>query len=112
MEHLLTVDNLKINFHMLVGTVRAVDGVSFGIRSGETLGVVGESGCGKSVTALALLQLIPMPPGERVSGRARFEGRDLFALSHSEIRNVRGIEVIEPVFRNDDLQFMSDLPAL
>jgi oligopeptide/dipeptide ABC transporter ATP-binding protein len=70
--------------------VRAVDGVAFHINRGETLGVVGESGCGKSVTALTLLHLIPMPPGDLVSGRALFEGDDLFQLSIDEIRKVRG----------------------
>ena len=90
MDRLLTVEDLKVNFHMLVGTARAVDGVSFHINQGETLGVVGESGCGKSVSAMSLLQLIPMPPGELVRGRAMFEGRDLLKLSAMEIRKVRG----------------------
>jgi len=90
MDALLTIENLKLYFHMLVGTVRAVDGVSFHINRGETLGVVGESGCGKSVTAMALLQLIPMPPGQLVSGRAVFKGKDLFSMSMEEIRKVRG----------------------
>ena len=90
MEPLLTIEDLKINFNMLVGSVLAVDGVSFHINQGETLGVVGESGCGKSVSAMSLLQLIPMPPGELVSGRAMFEGQDLFKLSKEEIRKVRG----------------------
>jgi oligopeptide/dipeptide ABC transporter ATP-binding protein len=67
-----------------------VDGVSFHLDQGETLGVVGESGCGKSVTALALLQLIPMPPGELVGGRAEFEGMDLLNLHSDQIRKVRG----------------------
>ncbi len=90
MELLLTIENLKVFFHMLVGTVRAVRGISFHINRGETLGIVGESGCGKSVTAMTLLRLIPMPPGELVSGRALFEGEDLFRLSVKEIRKVRG----------------------
>ena len=90
MEALLTVENLRFHFHMLVGTVRAVDGVSFHVDKGETLGVVGESGCGKSVTAMTLLHLIPMPPGQFVSGRAVFEGRDLFGMSMEQIRKVRG----------------------
>jgi oligopeptide/dipeptide ABC transporter ATP-binding protein len=90
METLLKVQDLRIYFHILAGTVQAVDGVSFHINRGETLGVVGESGCGKSVTALALLQLIPMPPGERVSGRAQFEGRDLLRLNTEQIRQIRG----------------------
>jgi oligopeptide/dipeptide ABC transporter ATP-binding protein len=89
-ERLLIIENLKLYFHMLVGTVRAVDGISFHIHRGETLGVVGESGCGKSVTAMSLLQLIPMPPGELVSGRAIFQERDLLALPAEEIRKVRG----------------------
>ena len=90
MGRLLTVKDLKIFFHILAGTVRAVDGVSFHIEQGETLGVVGESGCGKSVTAMALLQLIPMPPGELVKGHAEFEGMDLLRLNTDQIRGVRG----------------------
>jgi oligopeptide/dipeptide ABC transporter ATP-binding protein len=90
MGRLLTIEDLKIYFHILAGTVRAVDGVSFHIDQGETLGVVGESGCGKSVTAMALLQLIPMPPGELVGGRTEFEGMDLLRLNSDRIRQVRG----------------------
>ncbi len=90
MEPLLTIENLKIYFNMLIGTVKAVDDVSFSINRGETLGVVGESGCGKSVTAMSLLQLIPMPPGELVSGHAFFEDKDLLHLSAKEIRNICG----------------------
>jgi oligopeptide/dipeptide ABC transporter ATP-binding protein len=90
MARLLTVEDLKIYFHILAGTVRAVDGVSFHIDQGETLGVVGESGCGKSVSALALLQLIPRPPGELRSGRAEFEGMELLRLPTDRIRQIRG----------------------
>ncbi len=90
MDRLLTIEDLKIYFHILAGTVRAVDGVSFHMDQGETLGVVGESGCGKSVTAMSLLQLIPMPPGELVGGRAEFEGMDLLRLNSDQIRRVRG----------------------
>jgi len=90
MKQLLTIENLRIYFNILAGTVRAVDGISFHLNQGETLGVVGESGCGKSVTALALLQLIPMPPGELVAGRAEFEGMDLLRLNSDQIRRVRG----------------------
>lgn len=90
MSRLLAVQDLRIYFHILAGTVRAVDGISFHINEGETLGVVGESGCGKSVTALSLLQLIPMPPGELVSGRAEFAGQDLLRLNDEEIRKIRG----------------------
>ncbi len=90
MARLLTATDLKIYFHILAGKVRAVDGISFHIDQGETLGVVGESGCGKSVTAMALLQLIPMPPGELVEGRTEFEGMDLLRLNSDQIRQVRG----------------------
>jgi peptide/nickel transport system ATP-binding protein len=90
MGRLLTIENLRIYFNILAGTVRAVDGVSFHLDQGETLGVVGESGCGKSVTAMSLLQLIPMPPGELVGGRAEFEGVDLLRLNSHRIRQVRG----------------------
>jgi oligopeptide/dipeptide ABC transporter ATP-binding protein len=90
MDSLLRVEDLRIYFHILAGTVRAVDGVSFHINRGETLGVVGESGCGKSVSAMALLQLIPMPPGELVGGTAEFEGSDLLRLDTGQIRKVRG----------------------
>ena len=72
------------------GTVKAVDGVSFDVHEGETLGLVGESGCGKSVSALSILRLIPSPPGEILDGEIFFEGRDLLKLSDEEIRNVRG----------------------
>ena len=90
MGRLLTIEDLRIYFNILAGTVRAVDGVSFHLDQGETLGVVGESGCGKSVTAMSLLQLIPMPPGELVGGRAEFEGMDLLRLNSDQIRKVRG----------------------
>src|SRR5262249_59980871 len=70
--------------------VRAVNGVCFHLDDGETLGLVGESGCGKSVTDLAIMRLIPRPPGRIVEGEAEFEGRDLLALSDDEIRRVRG----------------------
>jgi oligopeptide/dipeptide ABC transporter ATP-binding protein len=90
MGRLLTVEGLKIYFHILAGTVRAVDGVSFHIDQGETVGVVGESGCGKSVSALALLQLIPMPPGDLRGGRAEFEGMELLRLPTDRIRQIRG----------------------
>jgi peptide/nickel transport system ATP-binding protein len=90
MNPLLRVEDLRIFFHILAGTVRAVDGVSFHVDAGETLGIVGESGCGKSVSAMALLQLIPMPPGELAGGRTLFEGTDLLRLKAEEIRQVRG----------------------
>jgi len=90
MAPLLEVKNLKTYFFGHEGTVKAVDGVSFDICEGETLGIVGESGCGKSISAMSILRLIPNPPGRIVDGEIFFEGRDLLKLSDEEIRNVRG----------------------
>src|SRR4029078_13552456 len=87
---LLEIDNLKTHFFTRDGVVRAVDGVSFSVVPGETLAVVGESGCGKSVPSLSILRLIASPPGRIVSGRVLFEGRDLLTLSEDEMRAVRG----------------------
>jgi len=89
---LLEVEDLRVEFAAPEGTVRAVDGVSFEIREGETLGLVGESGCGKSITALSLLRLIA-PPGRISGGRIRYRGRDLLSVSEREIRKVRGKEI-------------------
>ncbi|HSN41131.1 MAG TPA: ABC transporter ATP-binding protein, partial [Burkholderiales bacterium] len=90
---LLEVDGLKTHFYTRDGVVRAVDGVSFSVHPGETLAVVGESGCGKSVTSLSILRLIASPPGRTVAGRLMFAGRDLLSLSESEMRAVRGNEI-------------------
>ncbi|MDB5901254.1 MAG: transporter ATP-binding protein [Betaproteobacteria bacterium] len=90
---LLEVDDLRTYFYTRDGVVRAVDGVSFSVYPGETLAVVGESGCGKSVTSLSILRLIASPPGRIVSGRLVFEGRDLLQLSEREMRSVRGNEI-------------------
>ena len=90
MPPLLEVKNLQTYFFGDQGTVKAVDGVSFDVQEGETLGLVGESGCGKSVSALSILRLIPNPPGEIIGGEIIFEGRDLLGLSDEEIRQVRG----------------------
>ncbi len=90
---LLEVDGLKTYFYTRDGVVRAVDGVSFSVYPGETLAVVGESGCGKSVTSLSILRLIASPPGRTVAGRLMFEGRDLLALTEPEMRHVRGNEI-------------------
>ncbi|MGO8918631.1 MAG: ABC transporter ATP-binding protein [Stellaceae bacterium] len=92
-EPLLAVEDLRTHFFTRDGVVRAVDGVSCAIAGGETLAVVGESGCGKSVTALSILRLVPSPPGRIVSGRIRFAGRDLLALSDAEMRAIRGNEI-------------------
>ncbi|MFM9921604.1 ABC transporter ATP-binding protein [Variovorax sp. H27-G14] len=88
-EPLLEVDNLRTHFHTLAGVVRSVDGVSYTVRAGRTLGVVGESGCGKSVTALSILRLVPTPPGRHM-GAVRLRGTDLMQLSEREMRQVRG----------------------
>jgi peptide/nickel transport system ATP-binding protein len=87
---LLEVEDLRTYFFTRDGIVRAVDGVSFSVANGETLAVVGESGCGKSVTSLSILRLIPSPPGRIVSGTIRFSGRDLATLSEAEMRHIRG----------------------
>ena len=87
---LLRVDTLQTHFHTRDGVVRAVDGVSFEVMPGETLAVVGESGCGKSVTAMSILRLLPMPPARIAGGRIEFEGRNLLELSEPEMRKVRG----------------------
>jgi peptide/nickel transport system ATP-binding protein len=90
---ILEIDDLRTWFFTRDGTVRAVDGVSFSVLPGETLAIVGESGCGKSVTALSILRLIASPPGRIVSGSIRFDGRDLLGLSDAEMRRVRGNEI-------------------
>jgi peptide/nickel transport system ATP-binding protein len=90
---LLEIEDLRTYFFTRDGIVRAVDGVSLGVKGGETLGVVGESGCGKSVTALSILRLIPRPPGRIVSGAIRLEGTDLLTLSEPEMRGIRGNEI-------------------
>jgi len=92
-QPLLDVADLRTWFFTRDGVVRAVDGVSFHVMPGETLAIVGESGCGKSVTALSILRLVPSPPGRTVSGHIRFAGRDLLALSDAEMRDVRGNEI-------------------
>ena len=92
-ETLLQVEELRVGFETAAGCVRAVDGVSFEIRRGEVLGLVGESGCGKTVTALALLRLLARPPTTIESGRALFRGRDLLAMPITELRKIRGGQI-------------------
>jgi peptide/nickel transport system ATP-binding protein len=89
-EPLLDVRGLQTRFSVEGGAVMAVDAVSFSIPAGGTLGVVGESGCGKSVTALSVMRLVPDPPGQVVGGEIRFRGQNLLALSEEEMRRVRG----------------------
>lgn len=90
---LLDVQGLETEFKTPDGIVHAVNGVSFGLGEGETLGVVGESGCGKSVTMLSVLGLIPNPPGKVTAGKAFFFGQDLLKMSREEIRHVRGAQI-------------------
>jgi oligopeptide transport system ATP-binding protein len=90
---LLEVTGLKTQFFTQDGVVKAVDGVSFHVNEGETLGIVGESGCGKSVSVLSVMRLIPQPPGRIVGGEVTFDGQDLLKLSEDGIRRVRGNEM-------------------
>ena len=92
-DFLLDVQGLETQFKTPDGTVHAVNGISFGLKEGETLGVVGESGCGKSVTMLSVLGLIPSPPGKVISGKALFFGQDLLKMTKEEIRHVRGSQI-------------------
>src|SRR5207248_6409570 len=92
-DTLLSVRDLRTQFSTQDGIVKAVDGVSFEIGKGETLGVVGESGCGKSVTALTIMRLIPQPPGRIISGEIVFDGQDLLKLNDEHMRRVRGRRV-------------------
>ncbi|MBM4439414.1 MAG: ABC transporter ATP-binding protein [Candidatus Rokubacteria bacterium] len=92
-ERLLEVKGLKTHFFTDEGVVRAVDGVDFYINKGETLGVVGESGCGKSVTALSIMRLIPTPPGRIVEGQINYNGQNLLDLSPAQMRKIRGKEI-------------------
>ena len=92
-ESLLQVENLRAGFETPAGFVRAVDDVSFEVRRGEVLGLVGESGCGKSATALTLLRLLPRPPAVIEGGRVMFRGQDLLTLPIEELRNVRGAHI-------------------
>lgn len=112
MQPLLEVKNLRTYFETRNGTVRAVDGVDLAVNEGETLGIVGESGCGKTVLALSIMRLIPVPPGRIVSGSIIFEGVDLVRLKKKEIRRIRGRDIsmifqepmtsLNPVFRVGD----------
>jgi oligopeptide transport system ATP-binding protein len=92
-DYLLDVQDLETQFKTPDGIVHAVNGVSFGLKEGETLGVVGESGCGKSVTMHSVLSLIPSPPGKVTAGKAFFAGKDLLKMSGEEIRHVRGAQI-------------------
>jgi len=92
-EPLLAVKNLKTNFYTEEGVVHAVDGVSYDIQPGEILGLVGESGCGKTVSALSILRLIPNPPGKIVEGEIIFDGEDILKMDEDEVRHIRGNKI-------------------
>ncbi len=112
MSRLLEIRGLKTIFTSSDGTAVAVDGVDLDLDQGETLGLVGESGCGKTVTALSIMRLVPYPPGRIVEGQIRFAGLDLLTLSEPEMRHVRGNDIsmifqepmtaLNPVFRVED----------
>ena len=89
-EPLLAVDDLRVHLFTNRGVVRAVDGVGFALSAGKSLGIVGESGCGKTMTALSLMRLIPSPPARIVSGRIMFDGEDVVALDEPRLRALRG----------------------
>ena len=92
-DTILDVKELEVTFKTPIGNVHAVNGVSFGLKGGETLGMVGESGCGKSVTMMSLLKLIPSPPGKIRDGKALFLGHDLLKMTNEEMRHVRGSQI-------------------
>jgi len=92
-ETVLEIEDLRTHFFTDNGVVRAVDGVSYAVRSGETLGVVGESGCGKSVTALSILRLVANPPGRIVGGAVHFAGTNLLELTEREMEDIRGNDI-------------------
>jgi oligopeptide transport system ATP-binding protein len=93
MPELLNVQGLETQFRTREGIIHAVNGVSFTLKEGETLGIVGESGCGKSVSVMSMLRLIPNPPGRVTGGQAFFQGRDLLTMTDDEIRHVRGSQI-------------------
>ena len=93
MPRLLEVDNLKTQFFTQDGVVKAVDGVSFALDRGETLGIVGESGCGKSITALSIMRLIPTPPGKIVEGQVLLDGQDVLKMDEEQVRHIRGNKI-------------------
>ena len=92
-KDLVKISNLKTYFYTEDGIIKAVDDVSFRIKEGETIGIVGESGCGKSITAMSLMRLIPNPPGKIVGGEILFEGKSILNLSDSEMRKIRGNKI-------------------
>ena len=98
-HNLLTIQNLAVQFYTYKSIVHAIGGLNLQIQKGETFGLVGESGCGKSVTAMSILRLIPIPPGKISSGRIWFEGEDLLTKSEDEMRRIRG-KTISMIFQD------------
>ena len=98
-KSVLKVSGLKTHFFTTEGTIKAVDGVDFEVKQGEVLGLVGESGCGKSVSALSILRLVPSPPGQIIAGELEFMGKNLLKLDEREIRKIRG-EKISMIFQD------------
>ena len=92
-EKLVEIRDLRTYFFTDAGVVTSVDGVSYDIYKGETLGLVGESGCGKSVTALSIMRLVPDPPGKIVNGEILFKGQDLTGFTNKEMRKIRGNQI-------------------
>ncbi|WP_346916970.1 ABC transporter ATP-binding protein [Clostridium sp.] len=92
-KKLIEVNDLSVHFHTKKGVVKAVNGVSFSIEKGKTLGIVGESGCGKSITSMAIMQLVAMPPGKIESGEIIFEGENLLSKNNEEMRRIRGNKI-------------------
>ena len=93
MATLLEVKDLKTSFYTFEGVVKAVDGITYEVNAGETLGLVGESGCGKSVSALSLMRLIPDPPGKITDGEILFEGEDILKIDMDDMRRIRGAKM-------------------
>ncbi len=92
-ENVLEIKDLKTYFYTADGVVKAVDGINLSLRRGSLLGIVGESGCGKSMTAMSILNLVPQPPGKIVSGEILYEGKDILKLKESEMRAIRGAKI-------------------
>ncbi len=91
--NLIEIKDLQVHFHARGGLLKAVDGVSLNIEAGQTLGLVGESGCGKSVTASAIMRIIPCPPGEIAGGEIFFDGQDVLKLSEAQMKKIRGLKI-------------------
>ena len=93
MDEVLRIEDLKTYFYVEEGVIKAVDGISFILKKGETLGIAGESGSGKTVSSLSVLRLIPWPPGKIVSGKVFLDGKDLLKIPLKEMVKIRGNEI-------------------